>query len=55
MAKRAYDDSQLQELLLQARDRFQGVYLMPSYNRHDMALDVLGVLTREPSKEADRG
>lgn len=35
-----------QEMLLEARDLFQGVYLMPSYNRHDMALDVLGVLER---------
>jgi methionine synthase I (cobalamin-dependent)/5,10-methylenetetrahydrofolate reductase len=33
-----------QELLLQAAERFQGVYLMPSYNRHDMALDVLKAL-----------
>jgi homocysteine S-methyltransferase len=35
-----------QEMLLEAQGLFQGVYLMPSYNRHDMALDVLGVLPR---------
>ena len=34
-----------QELLLQAQGRFQGVYLMPSYNRHEMALEVLAALT----------
>jgi len=38
-----------QELVLQAVGRFQGVYLMPSYNRHDMALDVLRVLRDEES------
>ncbi|MHB1317596.1 MAG: bifunctional homocysteine S-methyltransferase/methylenetetrahydrofolate reductase [Anaerolineae bacterium] len=36
-----------QELLLQATGRFQGVYLMPSYNRHDMALDVLKALPQD--------
>ena len=33
-----------QEILLEARDDFQGVYLMPSYNRHQIALDVLACL-----------
>jgi len=33
-----------QELLLQACGRFQGAYLMPSYNRHEIALEVLSVL-----------
>ncbi len=33
-----------QEMLAEARDLFQGVYLMPSYNRHEMALEVLQVL-----------
>ncbi len=33
-----------QEFLLQAKDEFQGVYLMPSYNRVDIALEVLQVL-----------
>ena len=40
-----------QELLLQAAERFQGVYLMPSYNRHDMALDVLKVLSRDTEEQ----
>ncbi len=39
-----------QEILLEARGLFQGVYLMPSYNRHDMALDVLSVLARETDR-----
>lgn len=33
-----------QELLLEAKDEFQGVYLMPSFNRVDIALEVLQVL-----------
>ncbi|MBN1937821.1 MAG: bifunctional homocysteine S-methyltransferase/methylenetetrahydrofolate reductase, partial [Anaerolineae bacterium] len=33
-----------QEFLLQAQDEFQGVYLMPSYNRVEIALEVLDVL-----------
>lgn len=40
-----------QELLLAARDRFAGVYLMPSYNRHETALEVLSVLDRPTNKE----
>ncbi len=36
-----------QEMLLEAKGLFQGVYLMPSYNRHDMALDVLSILGPE--------
>ncbi|MGI6368698.1 MAG: bifunctional homocysteine S-methyltransferase/methylenetetrahydrofolate reductase [Anaerolineae bacterium] len=42
-----------QELLLQCRQRFQGVYLMPSYNRHDLALDVLSVLDQQGEKVAN--
>jgi homocysteine S-methyltransferase len=33
-----------QEILLAAQGMFQGVYLMPSYNRHEIALEVLQVL-----------
>ncbi len=39
-----------QEMLLEARELFQGVYLMPSFNRHDMALDVLAVLHRDEAQ-----
>ena len=31
-----------QEMLLEAKDEFSGVYLMPSYNRCEIALEVLG-------------
>jgi len=37
-----------QEILLEARESFQGVYLMPSYNRCEVALAVLEALPRQP-------
>jgi methionine synthase I (cobalamin-dependent)/5,10-methylenetetrahydrofolate reductase len=33
-----------QEMLLEAKEKFAGAYIMPSYNRHEIALDVLDVL-----------
>jgi len=41
-----------QDILIQAFGRFQGVYLMPSYNRHDMALEVLQVVPHLAEEEA---
>jgi homocysteine S-methyltransferase len=35
------------ELLLQAKDMVAGVYLMPSFGKHDLVLDVLeGILQK---------
>ena len=37
-----------QELLLELRPRVQGVYLMPSFGRYEVAAEVLDALAREP-------
>jgi methionine synthase I (cobalamin-dependent)/5,10-methylenetetrahydrofolate reductase len=37
-----------QELLLELRPHMQGVYLMPSFGRYEVAAEVLDVLEREP-------
>ncbi len=48
---RAQGIQMAQEFLLQAQGEFQGVYLMPSYNRVEIALQVLDVLDQEKIKE----
>jgi homocysteine S-methyltransferase len=37
-----------QELLQELRPLVQGVYLMPSFGRYEVAAEVLAVLQREP-------
>jgi homocysteine S-methyltransferase len=37
-----------QELLQELRPLVQGVYLMPSFGRYEVAAEVLDVLQREP-------
>ncbi len=44
---RAAGVAMAQELLLEAKDEFQGVYLMPSFNRHEVALEVLDILAQD--------
>lgn len=41
---RAEGVAMAQEMLIEAKSEFQGVYLMPSFNRHEVALEVLGIL-----------